>query len=385
MIKELTLNLPSTVEFGAGKLTTLMNHLNGIKRVFFLIDAPVKDKVLPVIEELERQGIQILISTDVVPEPPIYALENLFAPVKEFAPECVVGIGGGSAIDLAKLVAVLFDGKQSVADVIGIGNVACRNVKLIAVSTTSGTGSEVTPIAVLTDTEMKLKKGVVSRYLVPDVAIIDPLLTLSLPAAVTAATGMDALTHCLEAYTNRNAHPIVDNLALEGIRLIAFNMEKCVTDGTDIEARTALALGSFYGGLCLGPVNTAAVHALAYPLGGEFKISHGVSNSVLLPFVMQFNLSKCIEKYAVVAKILGVEKESQENSAKAAIHRIREISDKCGIPGSLKDLGLKESDVETLSQGAIKVTRLLQNNPREITIDDARFIFSNAYKGIIER
>ena len=266
-----------------------------------------------------------------------------------------------------------------------VGNIKKREVKLITVSTTSGTGSEVTPIAVLTDLEAKLKKGVVSTHIVPDVAIVDPELTLSVPKEVTAATGMDAMTHCIEAYTNRHSHPIIDNIALEGIRLLAGNIETAVKNGNDIESRTAMALGSLYGGLCLGPVNTAAVHALAYPLGGTFKISHGVANSVLLPFVMSFNLPNCIEKYANIAKVIGIPfSDTMREVAKNGILKIRAISERCGIPSSIRELGIPENAIDEMSEAAMKVTRLLANNPREIGLKDAEMIYKNAFNGIVE-
>lgn len=386
MIAPLTLNVPSCIEFGSGKLATLATHLQNHRRIFILVDAPIQPKIAPIIAALKDAGKAVMVSTEVVPEPPLEALEVLLAPVREFAPEAVVGVGGGSAMDLAKLVAVLFSGEQKTQDIIGIGKVAGRKVSLITVSTTSGTGSEVTPIAVLTDTQAKLKKGVVSRYLIPDVAIVDPDLTLSLPAAVTAATGMDAMTHCIEAYTNKFAHPIVDNLAMDGIRLIAANLERCIRNGADLEARTSMSLGSLYGGLCLGPVNTAAVHAMAYPLGGTYKISHGVSNSVLLPFVMAFNLSGNLQKYANVALAIGAEKgRDDKETAFNGVLKVREISNACGIPQSLKALDIPESAIPEMAKAAILVTRLMDNNPRKVELKDAEAIYRRAYHGQIER
>jgi alcohol dehydrogenase class IV len=385
MIPNVKLDWPSTIEFGAGKISTLVDHLIGKKRVFFLVDPPMREKVEPFIKKVEYNNSEILISTNVVPEPPISALEQLLKPVNDFKPDAIVGIGGGSAIDLAKVVAVLFDGKQKIGDIIGIGNVSHRDVKLISVSTTSGTGSEVTPIAVLTDVKAKLKKGVVSKFLVPDVAIVDPELTITLPPEITAATGMDAMTHCIEAYTNRHAHPIIDNITLEGIRLIAENLEAAVKDGNNVEARSAMALGSLYGGLALGPVNTAAVHALAYPLGGEFKISHGVSNSVLLPFIMNFNMPSCSYKYAKIAEVIGVERQgTEEEMAKQGVLAIRALSERCGIPSSIKTLEIPESAIPSMAEGAMKVTRLLENNPRELKLEDAVKIYENAYNGVVE-
>lgn len=386
MIAPLTLNVPSSIEFGSGKLAALPNHLKNQSRIFVLVDAPIRPKVAPLIAELEKAGKAVLVSTEVVPEPPFEALETLLAPVRAFAPDAVVGIGGGSAMDLAKLVAVLYEGKQKTPDILGIGKVAGRSVRLVTVSTTSGTGSEVTPIAILTDTQAKLKKGVVSPYLIPDVAIVDPDLTLSLPAAVTAATGMDAMTHCIEAYTNLHAHPIVDNLAIEGVRLIAANLERCIRDGSDLAARTAMSLGSLYGGLCLGPVNTAAVHAMAYPLGGTFKVSHGVSNSVLLPFVMVFNLPGNLKKYADIALAAGAPKgRNDEETAFNGVMQIREISKACGIPQSLKELDIPESAIPEMAKAAILVTRLMDNNPRKVELKDAEAIYRKAYHGRVER
>ncbi len=384
MIKEITLTWPSVIEFGAGRLEKLKDHLSGNKRIYFLCDPPIKAKIEPLLAEL-RDGFEVEISTDVVPEPPFEALEKLLEPVRVFSPDAIVGVGGGSAMDLAKLVSVLFTGEQKTEEIIGIGQVKDRKVKLFTVSTTSGTGSEVTPIAVLTDTAQKLKKGVVSKFIIPDVAIVDPELTTTLPPAITASTGMDAMTHCIEAFTNRHSHPIIDNLALEGIRLIAQNLETAVKSGNDLDARTAMALGSLYGGLCLGPVNTAAVHAMAYPLGGEFKIPHGVSNSVLLPFVMSFNLPSCVEKYAQVAHVVGVSPEgSNEDMARKGILKIRDISERCGIPSGIRDLHIPESAIPSMAEAALKVKRLMENNPRTVALGDAEAIFRQAYRGVIE-
>jgi len=382
MINNITLNWPAVIEFGLGKIQSLTEHLEGCRRVFFLIDIPIKSQVDPLLAALKQQGLHIMVSTEVVPEPPFSALAKLLAPVKEFGPDAVVGIGGGSAMDLAKLVAVLFSGKQQASDVVGIGKVNGRGVKLITAATTSGTGSEVSPIAILTDLENKTKKGVVSKFLVPDVAIVDPELTFSVPPATTAATGVDAMTHCIEAYTNRFSHPVIDNIAIEGIRLIAANLERAVKNGMDQEARAAMSLGSLYGGLCLGPVNTAGVHAMAYPLGGEFKIPHGVANSVLLPFVMHFNLPACTQKYANIATAVGTPQAHQvENIASQGILRIRQISQRAGIPSSIKELGIPEAAIPAMAEAALKVTRLMNNNPCTISLMDAENIYRRSFGG----
>jgi alcohol dehydrogenase class IV len=251
---------------------------------------------------------------------------------------------------------------------------------LVCLPTTAGTGAEVSPNAILLDEADELKKGVVSPHLVPDAAFIDPLLTHSVPPAVTAATGLDALTHCIEAFANKFAHPAVDVYALQGIRLIAANLERAVRNGKDVEARAALALGSLYGGLCLGPVNTAAVHALAYPLGGRFHIAHGVSNAVLLPHVLRFNLPAAPERYAEVAVALGIARNgSHESTAESGLGWLAQLSRACGVPQTLTALNVPRTAIPALASSAMQVQRLLKNNPRPVTEADAVQIYEATY------
>jgi alcohol dehydrogenase class IV len=292
----------------------------------------------------------------------------------------VLGIGGGSAIDVAKLVAALMNGEQRVDEVFGINQLRSRELPLVCLPTTAGTGAEVSPNAILLDEADELKKGVVSPYLVPDAAFVDPLLTVSVPPAVTAATGLDALTHCIEAYANKFAHPIVDMYALEGVRLISSNLIRAVQHGADLEARAALALGSLYGGLCLGPVNTAAVHALAYPLGGKFHVPHGVSNAVLLPHVLRFNIDAAPTRYAEVAVALGVARNgSDAGTAERGVDLLSRLSRDCGVPQSLSHLNIPREAIPAMAGAAMKVTRLLKNNLRPLTEADAARIYEAAY------
>jgi alcohol dehydrogenase class IV len=210
--------------------------------------------------------------------------------------------------------------------------------------------------------------------------VVDPLLTVSVPPAVTAATGLDALTHCIEAYANKFAHPVVDLYALEGVRLIAANLVQAVRNGADQQARAALALGSLFGGMCLGPVNTAGVHALAYPLGGQFHVPHGISNAVLLPHVIRFNLGAAPERYAALAYALGVEKDGPPLPvAERGADHLEILLGSCGIPTRLSELGVPRSALPQMAQAAMTVTRLLKNNPREITEADALEIYQTAY------
>lgn len=295
------------------------------------------------------------------------------------AVDFVIGIGGGSALDVAKLVAALAGSAQTFDEVVGIDMLAGRALPLACIPTTAGTGSEVTPIAVIEDEEAQLKKGVVSRHLVPDFAYLDATLTVSKPRKVTASTGIDALTHCIEAYANRFAHPVVDSWALEGIRLISQNLERACDVPDDLEARGAMLLASHLGGLCLGPVNTAAVHALAYPLGGEFHVPHGVANSLLLPHVIRFNAEQEPRRYADIARAMGVGMGSDPaEDAAACVAEIERLSASVGIDRRLSDVGISSNALPKMAALAITVQRLLRNNPREVTEQDALRIYEAA-------
>jgi len=214
---------------------------------------------------------------------------------------------------------------------------------------------------------------------VPDIVYVDPLLTISVPASITAATGIDALTHCMEAYTNKFAQPFIDIYAYEGMRLIAANIVKAVKDGNDAEAREKLSMSSLLGGFCLGPVNTAGVHALSYPLGSLYDLPHGLSNALLLPYVMEFNIVGSEKKYAEVAMALGCDrKETDLLTAMEGVYKIKELNKACGIPVTLKEVGVKLEDLPTIAKDAMKVQRLLKNNPRELTEIDAIEIYKKA-------
>jgi alcohol dehydrogenase class IV len=251
----------------------------------------------------------------------------------------------------------------------------------VLVPTTAGTGSEVSPIAVLSDTAAHLKKGVVSDYLYADVALVDPALATGLPPTVTAFTGVDTLCHAIESYTNKFAQPFVDALALEAIRLVATHLRRAVSCGDDLEARYGMALASLYGGLCLGSVNTTAVHALAYPLGGSYDVPHGVANSLLLPYVMAFNLISDLTKFRNIAAALGRQTDglSLRAAAGQSVEAVRELCGEVGIVSRMRDLGIPQEAVEPMAEAALQVTRLLNNNPRSVRLEDARAISQAAW------
>lgn len=373
---------PGKLVVGPGTLAQLADDVRSLapSKVFLLTIPPLVEAITPLIQALEDAGREVRVDTGIAQEPSFGDFHRLLAEAESFAPDAVLGIGGGSVLDVAKLVAAMCGNEQRLEEVVGNGLLRRRTTRLICVPATSGTGSEVSPNAILIDDADHQKKGIISPFLVPDVVYVDPLLTVSVPPAITAATGLDALTHCLEAYTNRFAQPLVDGYALDGIRRIAAHLVQAVRDGSDIQARSEVALGSLLGGFCLGPVNTAAVHALAYPLGTSYQLPHGLSNALLLPYVMAYNVPAAESRYADVARALGCpEGLTIRETAEAGIDRVRELVAACGIPARLRDAGVLEEDLPALAGDALKIQRLLKNNPREITLADAVSIYQAAF------
>lgn len=372
---------PGKLVFGSDAYAILQEDMRGAgySRLYIVSTRSMGHEAKALAHALDSAGMDCRVDVSTQSEPTFDEFEALLEDVRSFDPDCVVGLGGGSAMDLAKLLAAQSRNRQSTEEVKGIGNLSERKTALICLPTTSGTGSEVSPNALFTD-EDGSKVGVISPHLVPDAAYVYPEFTLSVPPEVTAATGIDALTHCLEAFANRFAHPIASTLAKEGVRLISANLIAACRNGDDLHARTALALGSVYGGMCLGPVNTGAVHALAYPLGTEFHIAHGLCNALVLPEVMDFNLPCAVSEYAELAAALGVKQGcSDEETAKTGIGRIRELIAECRIPSRLSQVEIPWEAIDSLAEGALKVQRLLKNNLREVTLADAKAMYRAAY------
>lgn len=381
-MRPITLLQPGRILFGNGCVADFVAHLTQLRlrNLFIVTSTAVIDSCGDVFAKIEAAGIRARVYSAINAEPTVRMFEECLSVARCEPIDGVIGLGGGSAMDVAKLVAALANGSQTVPEVFGINQLSGRGLFLACLPTTSGTGSEVSPNSILLDEACQLKKGVISPHLVPDVACVDPLLTCSVSPAVTAATGLDALTHCIEAYANRFAHPTVDVYALQGIKLIANHLLAAVADGSNTEARANLSLGSLYGGLCLGPVNTAAVHALAYPLGSEFHIAHGISNAVLLPHVLRFNLSAMPERYADIALALGVKPASSPTAtAERGINRIVELMARCPMSQRISGMGVPQDALPRLAKAAMTVTRLLKNNPRILTEADALEIYRAAW------
>jgi alcohol dehydrogenase len=336
-----------------------------------LIDAPRRS--------LEQQGMVVDIFSDVSADPPEAVVEAAVERARAFQADLVIGLGGGSSMDVAKLVAVLAPGTQPLKEAYGTGNVRGKRLPLAQIPTTAGTGSEVTNIAIVTTGETT-KMGVVAPQLYADLAVLDATLTLGLPPAVTAATGIDAMVHAIEAYTSKHKkNPMSDILARQGLALLSTHLLTACEEGKNLEARQAMLLGACLAGQAFSNAPVAAVHALAYPVGGIFHVPHGLSNSLVLPHVLEFNMPHAYDHYAELASIAAPQAQgSTEARANALIVALKQIAERTRIPTRLREVGIAQSDLDRLADDAMLQTRLLGNNPRTVARDDARAIYAAA-------
>lgn len=339
------------------------------------------------IASLEQTGFHVKTYSDVIADPPEDVVLAAVDIARGHDTDIVVGLGGGSSMDVAKLIAVLAGSDQPLAEAYGIGNVQGERLPLVQVPTTAGTGSEATNIAIVT-TGATTKMGVVAPQLYADLAVLDAELTLGLPARITAATGIDAMVHAIEAYTSRHKkNPLSDMLAREALRLLAHNLPIACAGGTDrtanLEARQAMLLGALLAGQAFANAPVAAVHALAYPIGGIFHVPHGLSNALVLPHVLRFNAPAAADLYADLAAIVAPSARhgdaprpgSGGEALAAAMERLAALT---GIERTLRSVGIAEADLDRLADAAMLQTRLLGNNPREVTRADARAIYAAA-------
>ena len=322
-----------------------------------------------------------IVIDDIPPEPEIGIIEQRLTRLKQHKVDGIIAVGGGSAIDSAKVLAATFDYTGNIAELFGENLVTGRALPLIAIPTTAGTGSEVTNIAILADPIAKVKKGIVSDYLLPDVAIVTPEMALSCPKHITAASGVDAFVHALEAYLSVNASPITDALASKAMTLIFHSLPQAYANGHDVKAREDMATGSLMAGLAFGNAGVGAVHALAYPLGGRFHLSHGMSHAVMLPHVMRWNIGACQQRFVDVAGFLHlpVANKPTLEVANQVVDAIEALCRKVEIPATLRDFDISEDAIPLLAEEASKVTRLLRNNPRELSKQDIAQIYKEAF------
>ena len=326
---------------------------------------------------VEEAGASVSIIDDTPPEPSVEQVESILAAAQGTAWDLVIGIGGGSAMDVAKIVAVMLNNDVKLRDLLNKAPIPRRGIPTVMVPTTAGTGSEATPNSIILVPEDELKVGIVSPKLMPDCVILDPQMTLGLPPAITASTGMDALCHAIECYTSKKGNPFSEMIALKAIRLISRSIREAFKNGKNLDARHDMLLGAFYGGMCIATSSTTAVHALAYPLGGKYRIAHGISNAILLPYVMQFNAVGNEAKFRDIAEAMGIDiaRLSDAEATQAFIAALFAFNHDLEIPADLKRWNITEADLETLVEGAAKVTRLLDNNPRPMNKDDIRAIY----------
>lgn len=369
----------------AGSSLELAGVFNGlaVNKVLLITDPGLVSigLVQPVLDAMVASGLQVELFDQVREDPPEEIVLAAVKCAQDFDAGAVLGLGGGSSMDVAKLAAVLAGSTtQGLSDIYGVDLLTGQRLPLVLVPTTAGTGSEVTPVAVITTGETT-KAGVSSKQLLPDVAVLDAELTLGLPPAITAMTGIDAMVHAIEAYTSKikkNAYS--DALAKEALARLAGSIVTAVNDGTNVEARANMLFGAMLAGQAFANAPVAAVHALAYPLGGRYHIPHGLSNSLVLPAVMRFNASHASHLYAELAPILIPNcSGSDEEKTMQLISFIEQLIIQVGLPSTLKEAGVSEESLTTLAEDAMLQQRLLMNNPREVTLANALAIYQAAY------
>ena len=363
------LRRPPQMRFGGGTLSYLSEWVaeRRYRRPFVVAD-PVNAERL---EQLGLGGVSCFGSVE--PEPDLPNLAEAAAAAGDV--DLVVGFGGGSAMDLAKLVAVMIGNGVELSDVSGLNRAPARGVGLVQIPTTAGTGSEVGTRALVTDPATHSKVATESPHMLADLAIVDPDLTMSVPPHVTAATGVDAMAHCTEAFTSKRAHPLIDAYALQGVELVGRYLRRAVQDGGDAEARAGLALAAFYGGVCLGPVNTTAGHALSYPLGTRYKLPHGISNALIFPHVLAANAEACGKKTAEVARALGFSGGSRDAVREGAMSFCSTL----GLDMRLRAHAVAAEALRPMAEEAHGIRRLLDWNPVDLGVDDIEAIYREAF------
>ncbi|PJF09314.1 iron-containing alcohol dehydrogenase [Pseudorhodobacter sp. MZDSW-24AT] len=367
----ISLHQPRRLDIGANSTARVGGWARDAASIFIL----ATPQTAAFAERLCLRG-KVTVFSDILGEPDIVTFEAALQAARAAKPDLVIGLGGGSVMDVAKLVAAMWNGAQTLGDVAGPNRVAGRSTRLVQVATTAGTGSEAGIRALITDRDKGTKVAVESPYLIADLAVLDPTLTYSVPPAVTAATGIDALAHCVEAFTNKNAHPVIDGFARMGIALVGTYLARAVRDGQDTEAREGMMLASFYGGICLGPVNTAAGHALAYPLGTLLHLPHGLANAIIFPHVLAFNESAVPSKTAEVIDALGLAPRAEEEGLYKAAHA---FCAELGVEMRLSQNGASKAQLPRFARDAHAIRRLMDNNPRDMTEDEVEAIYRAAF------
>jgi alcohol dehydrogenase class IV len=381
-----TFHTPPNIIVGVDTINQLgdqVKRFNG-KRVFIITDPGIAKVGLleKVNDVLKKNGLETGFYDQVVPEPPIDKMDEIASLARAGNYDVLVGLGGGSSIDVTKVASILITNGGSALDYIGTGKVNKPGVPTIMLPTTAGTGSEATAVAIFSFPEEKTKKGIVSPYLYTNTAIVDPALTFSLPPSITANTGMDAFVHAVESYISKQANTYSEGLSLLAIELIANNLRTAVTCGDNVEARYNMSLGSLIAGIAFGNASCGAVHAMAYPLGGEFHIPHGMSNTLMLRYVMEYNVVTCMDKFVKIAAAMGevVEGLTKREAAFKAIDAMIDLAADVGVPTRLCEVDIPKEAIPRMAKSCYEQQqRLLGVNPRNLTQQELEQIYTNAW------
>jgi len=386
-VENFTITQPTQLHFGQGIINSLpavIKEHGGGKPLVVMDPGLIKaGQDVQVVTPLNDAGIEYVLYDKVDPEPGLRLADQGAAIARENNCDCLIGVGGGSAMDVAKAIAILVTNGGQAVDYIGLGKIRKPGLPKIMIPTSAGTGAEVTFTAVFINEETGSKAGMNGDQLYPEAALLDPGLTLSLPPQVTAATGIDALTHALEAYTSTQAHPISEMYSLQAIDLIVHNIRSAYADGRNLEARSNMMLGSLLGGKALATAGVGLVHAMAYPLGGMFGISHGLANAVLLPYVTEYNLIGDLKKHGLLAELFDVNTAelSLRDAAAELVEELHLLNSDLNIPATLKELNIPADKIPEIAEIALTVARPVENNPRQPNKEEIMAIYEYAMLG----
>ena len=386
LIKPFKFRMPQEVTFGSGCSRTAPEKasLLGSKRPLLITGSHMaqSEDLTWLMERSSELGMCPGHWDKVEPEPPVELLEEAAVFIRNGSYDCLIAFGGGSSMDFTKMAAVMAENPEiKVSDMVGSEKIPRKGLPTIMIPTTSGSGSEVSAVAVFSFTDERMKKGISSRFLVADIALVDPELTLDLPPHITAASGMDALVHGVESFLSLGTNQFTQDLALIAIRNIYSNLTECVLNGQNLKAREAQSYGSMIAGMAFSMSGTAGVHAMAYPLGGQFHVPHGEANTALLRWVMEYSLEGCEEKFIPIAKAMGVyaDRMSACDSANAALKAIVELGEKIGVKTRLREFGIPKEASAEMAEAALKEVRLMSNNPRPLDFEAVKKIYENAW------
>jgi alcohol dehydrogenase len=372
LLSSFSFELPTRIEYGLGASGKLLETLNGLDagKALVVTDKGIESSGLlsGISDKLAKGGIKIEIFSEVESNPKDYNVHAGTELADKFKPDCLVAVGGGSPIDCAKAIAVLATHGGAVREYEDKNKITGEVLPLIAIPTTAGTGSEVTFSSVITDTRQKFKFSIHHTKIAPRIALLDPEMTVTMSPALTAATGMDALTHAVEGFTATGSEPLADAVALYAIELISKYLKAAVLDGRNLEARAGMLLGSVLAGISFSHADVAAVHCIAEALGGKYDTAHGVCNAVVLPAVMEYNLDYCVEKYARIAAAMGLACESARDDARNAVAAVKKMASDVNLP-DFGSLGVKAEDVDELAYNSF-INGSNGSNPRPMTRDD---------------